>query len=67
MLFSLSLACQKKKKKKKTFFKNKYTAHNWDLVHCLPFRHYSFKKFGESSKPARLVTANSEQDPIIAH
>ena len=64
MLFDLRLNLSKKKKKR--FFKNKYSVHNWNLIHCLPFRLYHFKKFEESPKPARLVTANSEQDPIIA-
>ena len=66
MLFSLSLSLSKKTKKKR-FFKDKYTVHNWDFVHCLPFRLYYFKIFGEYIKPVRLVTANSEQDSIIAY
>ena len=49
MLFGLSLSLSKKtkKNKKKTFFLNKYTVHNWDLAHCLPFRLYYFKNFGD--------------------
>ena len=61
MLFGLSLSRSKKK-----FFFNKYTVHNWDLVDCLPFLLYYLKIVGESLKPAR-ITANSEQDPIIAY
>ena len=52
MLFSLSLSLLKKKKKR--FFKNKYTVHNWDLVHCLQFRLYYFKKFLKISETCHV-------------
>ena len=64
MLFGLSLSLSKKKQKKNVFL-NKYTVNNWDLVHCCRSDFYYFKNLGESSKSARLVTAKSEQDPIM--
>ena len=66
MLFGLSLSLSKKQKKN-GFLKNKYAVHNWDFVHCLLFRLYYFKNFGESSKPARSPIASSKQDSIIAY
>ena len=66
MLFGLSLSLSKKNKKK-TFKKKKYSVNNWDLIHCLPFQLYYLKIFGVSPKAARLVTTNSEQNPIIAY
>ena len=63
MLFGMSLSLSKKN----NIFLKKCTVNNWGLIHCLPFRLDYLKNFGESPKPARLVMANSEQDPIMAY